>query len=290
MYELRQGGLYPTQEEIKASKNRLLQEIRTTEEKKQARGKIHWLSVFKYIAVAVVSICSTLGIQYLTDKNATVQYIELNMEAGPRMGHITLPDGTKVILNASTKLRFPDQFKKNIREVFLDGEAYFDVKRNEKAPFVIYTDKQKIHVLGTTFNVMDYVDDDYAITTLVSGKIKMSTVDENGDYGEPIILEPNQQVFFNRQTKQLALSAIRLDMNRTWVNKVYHFRNEPLFQITARLEKLHGVKILIQNEVLKETEFTGTFGLEQELNEVLHIINFEKQFTYKKVGDTIYIE
>lgn len=295
LYELREGGLYPTEDEMKGSKKRLFDKIKKVEEKEEAiqitlRKRKNLISIYKYIAVAIVCVCCTLGIQYLLNRKTGIQYTELAMESGPRMGHMTLPDGTKVVLNASTKLRFPDKFEKNLREVFLDGEAYFDVKRNEKAPFIVYTDKQKISVLGTKFNVLDYSDDEYAITTLVSGKVQMQTIDETGTLGKPVILEPSQQMFFNKQTKHQALSAVKLDMNRTWVNKVYHFKDEPLAQIVSRLEKLYGVKIHIENEELKNVECTGTFGLEQELDEILHIINLDKFFTYRTVDDEIFIE
>lgn len=294
-YEMRPGGLMPTKDELLESKDRLLEKIRKEEEKERiAQSELHRrtkrISLYKYVAVAVVCICCTLGAQYLLTRNTAPLYTELDMESGPRMGHMTLPDGTKVVLNASTKLRFPDKFEKDQRNVYLDGEAYFDVVKNAKAPFIVHTDKQKITVLGTQFNVMDYADDDYAITTLVSGKVKMQTANEEGKYGEAVILKPSQQLFFNRQTKQLALSTVKLDMSRTWVNKVYHFKEEPLIQITSRLEKLYGVKIHIQNEELKNAQCTGTFGLEQELEEVLRIINFEKLFTYKTVDEEIYIE
>lgn len=294
-YEMRPGGLFPTEDELEKSKEHLFEKIRKAEDKERIsqvefRKRKNLIAIYKYVAVAVVCVCFTLGIQYLFKKETPALFTELNMESGPRMGHMTLPDGTKVVLNASTKLKFPDKFEKNQRVIYLDGEAYFDVIKNVKAPFIVYTDKQKITVLGTRFNVMDYSEDDYSITTLVSGKVMMQAVDDAGEYGEAITMKPDQQVFFNKQTKQLALSAVKLDMNRTWVNKVYHFKGEPLVQICARLEKLYGVKIHIRNEKLKGEEFTGTFGLEQELDEVLHIINFEKQFTYKFENDEIFIE
>lgn len=294
-YDLRVGGLFPTADEMEESKKRLFTKIAKAEETERVlqmeqKKKRRLQTLGKYAAVALVCIMATLGVQYIMNTKSPRLYTELDMESGPRMGHMTLPDGTKVILNASTKLRFPDKFEKDMREVYLDGEAYFDVIRNEKAPFIVHTDKQKIRVLGTQFNVMDYSVDDYSITTLVSGAIQMQAVGKTGEYGDPVILKPNQQVFFNKENNHLALSNIEINMSRTWVNKVYHFKSEPLLQITTRLEKLYGIQIHIQNEELKETEFTGTFGLDQELDEVLRIINFEKQFTYEKTEDEIFIK
>ena len=295
VFELHSNGLYPTKEYIQESKERLFSKIRKTEEAKaeessMSRKREARISFFKYMAIAVVAIGLTLGVQHLLTPEEIITYTELDIESGPRMGHITLPDGTKAFLNASTKLRFPDKFEKNSRVVYLDGEAFFDVISNEKAPFIVHSSKQRIRVLGTKFNVMDYTEDDYAITTLVSGKIDLATIDETGEATKTMELHPDQQVFYSRTNKHIALSNIKTDMNRIWVNKIYHFKNEPLKMITSRLEKLYGVKISILNETLKDTEFTGTFKLGQDLNEVLSIINFERLFTYERTENEIFIK
>lgn len=295
IYELKNKGLYPTQKEIQESKERLLSKIRKEESKESDdlnvfRRKQARISLSKYIAIAIASICLTLGIQYLLTSEEEIVYTELNIESGPRMGHVTLPDGTKAFLNASTKLRFPDKFDKKSREVYLDGEAYFDVIGNKKSPFIVHSSKQKIRVLGTKFNVMDYSDDDYAITTLVTGKIDLTTINETGESSTPIVLEPDQQVFYSKANKHVALSNVKTDINRTWVNKIYHFKDTPLAQIASRLEKLYGIKINILNETLEHTEFTGTFSLGQKLEDVLYIINFEKLFSYEITGDEIFIK
>jgi len=232
----------------------------------------------------------TLGVQYILTSEPEITYTELDIESGPRMGHITLSDGTKVFLNASTKLRYPNKFDKKLREVYLDGEAYFDVIGNEKAPFIVHSNKQRIRVFGTKFNVMDYSDDDYAITTLVSGKIDLTTINETEGASDPIVLQPDQQVFYSKTNKHITLSNIKTDINRTWVNKIYHFKDEPLSQITSRLEKLYGIKISILNKDLENTAFTGTFKFGQELEEVLHIVNFEKLFTYEITENEIFIK
>ncbi len=285
IYELRRGGLYPSKEEIAQSLTRLTRKMKTDGQSKIKNQKLKIgnrpVGFYKYAAVAVIFICLTLGVQMLFRKDKPAVYTELDVESGPRMSHLTLPDGTKVVLNASTKFKFPDRFESDIREVFLDGEAFFDVARNEKAPFTIRTDKQTISVLGTVFNVMDYSADDYAITTVVSGSVKVQPASEAGNSGKEYILKPNQQAFFNKTTSEIALTNVKIDPTRTWVNKIYHFRDEPLLTITQRLEKFYGVKIIIADEALKNVRYTGTFPTNLEIDEVLKIINFDKQFTYK---------
>ena len=300
IYELRKGGSYPGKEEIAQSLRRLSKKLDVAKptfssakpiENQKSKMKNLMIGFYKYAAVAAIFVFLTLGTQMLFRKDTvkSVVYTELNVESGPRMSRLTLPDGTKVTLNASTKFKFPDQFDGGVREVFLDGEAFFDVTHNEKSPFVVRTGKQKISVLGTSFNVMDYSTDDYAVTTLVSGSVEIQAVSETNEHGKVYLLKPNQQAFFDKSSAEVTLSNVKIDMTRTWVNKIYHFRDEPLLTITQRLEKFYGVKIIITDDALKKEEFTGTFPTDLKIDEILKIINFDKQFSYAVKDETIVI-
>ncbi|MDR0844759.1 MAG: DUF4974 domain-containing protein [Tannerella sp.] len=289
IYELRIGGLYPTPEEIGESWKRLLAQLRQAETKPAIQpmagnsNRRLWIGLLKYAAVGAIFIGTTLGVQQLLKENppAEAHYTELDVESGPRMSHVTLPDGTRVVLNASTKFHFPDKFDAHLREVFLDGEAFFEVVHQEERPFVVHTSRQEISVLGTAFNVMDYSADDYAITTLVSGSVEIRPTAADSVQGKTCRLKPNQQAFLNKTTSELTLENIKIDTSRTWVNKMYHFRDEPLYRITQRLEKIYGLKIEITGEDLKEEKYTGVFRLESPIEEVMEIINYQKQFVYK---------
>ena len=278
IYELRKGGLYPDKDEIMHSLRRLNKKMNTVT---SLDAKKRFIGLFKYAAVAIIFIFLTLGIQMFFHKDVPVSYIELDVESGPRMSRLTLPDGTKVVLNASTRFKYPDRFDGKIREVFLDGEAFFNVTQDEKIPFVVRTDKQSISVLGTTFNVMDYSADDYAVTTLVSGSVKVQSQFEKGKTGKELILTPNQQVFINKTSSELTLSNIIIDISRTWVNKIYHFNDEPLSRIMQRLEKIYGVKIIIGDKAMQNEKYTGTFQTDKDIEDILNIIcKYNKKVTY----------
>ena len=286
MYALRKGGLYPSKEEIAQSMRRLTAKMNV--EKSDKKPKIY--GFYKYAAAAAVLIFLTVGIQMLFHKEEKqMAYIEMIVESGPNMRQITLPDSTKVMLNMFTKLTFPERFDDNLREVFLDGEALFDVTHNEESPFVVRTDKQEITVLGTTFNVMDYSADDYAVTTLVNGSVKMQPVSETEKQGKVYILEQNQQAFLDKTTSEVALTHVTIDPTRAWVNKMYQFRDRPLLEITQRLEKFFDVKIHIADEELKNVEYSGTFQTDQDIDEVMMFLNFGKQFSYTIENDVITI-
>jgi ferric-dicitrate binding protein FerR (iron transport regulator) len=289
IYDLHRGGLYPRSDEIEASWERLLAKMKQMETTPAGQpvagnhGRKRYLSLLKYASVAVVFICMTLVMEKLMWKKDSpareAQLIELDVASGPRMSHLTLPDGSKVVLNASTKFRFPDQFDAHAREVFLDGEAFFEVVHQAEKPFIVHTSHQKISVLGTTFNVMDYSADDYAITTLVSGSVEVQPSGAAPTASSR--LKPDQQAFLNKTTSELIVENIKIDTARMWVNKIYHFRDEPLHRIARRLEKIYGVEIDITDNVLKEEKYTGVFRLELPVEEVLKIINYQNQFTCK---------
>ena len=249
-----------------------------------------WLSIFKYAAAAVIVSLLTLGVQkYFHNDNHPVIYTELDVASGPRMSRLTLPDGTKIVLNASSKFKFPDRFDEDVREVFLDGEAFFEVAHNEKIPFVVHTGKQKINVTGTVFNVMDYSVDDYALTTLVSGSVEVQLLSETKEQQKMYVLKPNQQIFINKIPAEVTFSNVKIDPDRTWMNKIYHFHNEPLIRIMQRLEKFYGVKIDFTDEKLQNEKYTGTFPTNIAIDEILKIINYEKQFSYTIKNEIITI-
>ncbi|MDR1156494.1 MAG: DUF4974 domain-containing protein [Bacteroidales bacterium] len=290
LYDMRKGGLRPDDREIEQSWHRLAGKMKSSGNQEPVRNQKWQAGLYRYAAVAVIFVCLTLGVRMLFQKDRPVTYSELDVESGPRMSRLSLPDGSRVVLNASTRFRFPDKFDGDIREVFLDGEAFFDVAHNARQPFVVHTDQQRITVLGTSFNVMDYSADDYAITTVISGSVKVQPADNGGRPVGEYVLKPNQQAHFDKPSSEITLTGVKIDLSRTWVNKVYHFRDEPLLKIAQRLEKIYGVKIAIATDSLKEVRYTGTFLTSQEIDEVLKIINFDKQFSYQIDGGNITVK
>ena len=287
IYELRKGGNYPDKKDIAQSLKRLKAKMKVPPVSKKQRY-LTWF--YRYAAAVAILIVMTLSVKMLFREDMSLSYIELSTESGEIMNQISLPDGSEVNIYASTKLKYPDRFDDNIREVFLDGEAFFDVTHNENAPFVVHTDKQKITVLGTTFNVMDYSADDFAVTTLVSGSVKMQTVSKTGTTVNEYILENNQQTFLDKTTSEVTLHYnVKIDPTNTQVNKVYQFRERPLLEITQRLEKFYGVKIQIADESLKNVEYSGTFQTDQDIDEVMKFLNFGKEFSYTIENDIIII-
>lgn len=148
--------------------------------------------------------------------------------------HLTLADGTQVWLNAESRLEFPDRFTGNTREVRLKGEAYFEVKKDAKRPFIVHTDYLTTRVLGTSFNVRAYSARDAAVT-LVSGRVKVNA----GEMAKT--LSPGQQAAFSNS--QLTVKDVDTYPITQWKEGFFYFDNQSLFSIMQELARWYNVNV-----------------------------------------------
>lgn len=255
-----------------------------------------WLSSVKYAAIIVLAVGLGWGIHafhgntqssYLAKEDVT--YNEIHVQKGGRANTLILSDGTKVVLNAATTFRYPASFNGEYRQVYLDGEAYFEVTENEKKPFVVKLDKQDITVLGTTFNVQAYDNETYSVVTLLSGRVMLESFNESGESTGRMFLKPDQRAISDNKSGSVSLSDVNASLANAWVDGVYKFKDEPLSSIVKRLENYYNVKIHLDDKHLEQIKYTGTFSLDQDIQEVIRIIDYEKQFTFKRVKKDIFI-
>ena len=210
------------------------------------------------------------------DTTATVlHYNTLKVPHGKTFG-ITLSDGSKVTLNAGSELKYPVQFienKKN-RTVFLNGEAFFEVAKNETHPFIVNTQDMDVEVLGTHFNVTSYTEDYKTYTVLVEGKVaahnKLSVQDSK-------ILEPNQKVFFH--DNQLEIIPVNVQKYVAWVQGQLIFEDESFIVIENKLERKFNVTINNTYNELDEINITATFK-DETIDQVLKTFQTYIAFDY----------
>lgn len=255
-----------------------------------------WLSSVKYAAIIVLAVGLGWGIHafhgstqssYLAKEDVT--YNEIHVQKGGRANTLILSDGTKVVLNAATTFRYPASFNGEYRQVYLDGEAYFEVTENEKKPFVVKLDKQDITVLGTTFNVQAYDNETYSVVTLLSGRVMLESFNESGESTGRMFMKPDQRALSDNISGSVSLSDVDASLTNTWINGEYKFKDEPLSSIVKRLENYYNVEIHLDDKHLEQIKYTGTFSLDQDIQEVIRIIDYEKQFTFKRVKKDIFI-
>lgn len=176
---------------------------------------------------------------------------------------LTLADGTKVWLNADSWLEFPVRFVGRQREVKVKGEVFFEVAKDSLHPFVVSTDKAKVRVLGTAFNVRAYPEEAYR-TTLLEGSVEIV------HRGETVKLKPNEQWILDGEIGQVAVVEPRVVSG--WVNGSFAFENELLTVVFQELERWYDVEVFLVNAKIKELRFTGIFPRYGSMDKVLEII------------------
>lgn len=200
----------------------------------------------------------------------------------PRGGQyqLTLPDGTRVWLNAQSTLVYPSRFGGDERVVELDGEAYFDVSQvsgiepGPKIPFRVKTRNQTVEVVGTAFNISAYADEAITTTTLVSGRIGVQD-----HYGNSIQLRPNQQSLVGGNRNRIDVRDIDPTAAIAWKNNMFLFHNTSLSDIMRQLHRWYDVRIDI-DQIPQET-FFGEISRDVPLSEVLEMIEMTSQYEFK---------
>ena len=260
--------------------------------KSKVLGKQFWLSFLRYAAIIVIAMGVGVGMnQWISNRlyAGDMEYNEIVVEKGGRANTLLLSDGSKIILNASTRFKYPTSFNGDERVVHLEGEAYFEVAKNHSKPFIVKLKNQQITVLGTSFNIQAFNDDRFSVTTLLSGSILLESFDAQGRKMSSMKLKPNQQARSDNRTGSIFLSETDASISNAWVGGKYRFKDETLVSIVKRLENYYGVNIRLAHDSLRNIRYTGTFSLDQGIQEVLDIINSEKQFTFMKDGKDILI-
>jgi transmembrane sensor len=186
---------------------------------------------------------------------------------------IILSDGTKIWLNAESRLRYPAKFKGDTREVYLTGEAFFDVAKDKKHPFIIHTDKMDTKVLGTSFNVQAYPDQTTQEVSVLTGRVNVkSTVTE-----ENVYVTPGQKVVFKSQSNKLkAFTDIPVNSISLWRKNIIVFEDAPLPEVIATINRNYNVTIEIGNKNLNNLKISAYFKelpVDQVVALVCNIIN-----------------
>ena len=190
--------------------------------------------------------------------------------------NLQLPDGTSVWLNASSEIIYPAYFSGSTREIHLNGEAYFEVEHNASKPFIVHTETFDIKVLGTKFNVEAYTGMEGFTTALMEGSVEV-TDRKNKD--KSVRLYPAQKVAF--RNGELCKSPIdNYDVYR-WREGLICFKETRFADLMRQLEKNYGVRILINNEAVKEKVFSGKFRTTDGIDNALRLLQKEGHYTFE---------
>jgi transmembrane sensor len=246
----------------------------------------------KWIRIAVASVASCLllfGIWNFENSRVdpsvdlsenTLTYLERNVGKGKKLT-IKLEDGSEVKLNSESSIRFPEKFTNGKREVFLEGEAFFNVTPDPSRPFIVHTKSLQTRVLGTSFIVKEDVSNKEGTVAVLTGKVQVSIQDSLAtSSSEKFYLEPMDAVSFDSFEYSLKKIRVNYDDVFSWKDNVISFRNASFKEITTKLEIWYGVEFAVSKDFLTKQDYTGKFE-DQTLEEVLLGLSFIYDFDFE---------
>jgi transmembrane sensor len=225
-------------------------------------------------------------------ENSKDNLTEIMIPKGQR-GHITMADGTGVWINADSRLRYPTQFNEKTREVFLEGEAFFEVAHDKQKPFLVHTTTIDVKVLGTRFNISSYTNDLKTETTVAEGCVsirgKENLKNREGLQGE-IKLLPNNKAVLNKGDDNFELEKVNVEMATAWKDGTICFDEKSLNEIARMIERQFDVEIVIENPLIKDNIYTATFEKGKTVEDILYALKRSSNFDYKISGRKITIQ
>lgn len=239
-----------------------------------------WLLALGSVAAAIV-VVFTIVLQKTAVRtvsaadNLTVMNVPANQQK-----QVDLADGSKIKVNSLSVLKYPVKFDGKIREVYLSGEAYFDIEHDASKPFIIHTGKVVTTVLGTAFNIREDKKEHTIVVTVTRGKVSVA----NGS--QPLgIITPNQQISFNEVNLKHIQKNVDAEKVIAWLESNLHFNNVTFADAASQLQQQFKVKISFANEKVKNCRFTGTAIKAEKLDEILNIMCMFNNATYKTRAD-----
>ncbi len=246
----------------------------------------------KYAAV-ILPIVMVMSIWMYMGKSdsSNMDMVECFVPNGEQK-EISLPDGTKVILNSGSFFLYPEKFNNKYRKVYLSGEAYFDVAHKENQPFTVHTGRLNIEVLGTKFNVEAYSDDSQITTTLKQGKVKLS-VEANPESGS-IVMKPDEQVVYNVKSGEMKLSTVNAEDYSSWTDGSLRFVECPLSEVMKVVGRKYDVSFRYDEKInldeLYTIVFTDEDTIEQVMNLMKSLIGNGMEYSIKDNSVYLYVE
>lgn len=226
-------------------------------------------------------------LEYVQPDSLHKKELEFNQLIIPKgtFYHLVLSDGTKVWLNADSKIKYPVSFGQDKREVSLRGEGYFEVAKDSSRPFIVSTDKMDVKVLGTTFDVNTYEDEGKSFVVLVEGLVEVSA-----GKGESRIITPGYMAEVNMHDVQAKIHVSKCDTEHyiAWKSGNFSFRNASLTEILKRVSRYYDVTV-IREQVFEEEYYTGDVSSDVSLESLLAVIESSTSVSFKVERKIVYV-
>jgi ferric-dicitrate binding protein FerR (iron transport regulator) len=219
-----------------------------------------------------------------------IKYNTLKVPYG-KIFNIELSDGTKVYLNSGTSLRFPVNFiEGHDREVFIEGEAFFEVTKSKLSQFKVSSNNTSVNVYGTKFNFKYFPEDNFCEVILTEGSLGVSKINLEND-GEIFIIKPGEKAKVLFDEDKIERSRVNVKLYTSWINGRVAFRNESLPNLIQKLERIYNVIIINSNDNIADKKFTATILYKEEsINEVLSYLSQVYGLEYQILDNKILIK
>lgn len=258
---------------------KLLEKTKLSNAKNRLRSRM--LQTMRYAAVVIFVVLSGFGAKKIFDRieQSNITYIEV-MAADKERKEIILPDGSTVVLNARSSLRYPNKFIADNRMIEIKGEAFFQVSKDKDHPFIVRTDEGDVKVLGTSFDVKAYKEDKLFSVSVKTGKVEVKMKESL------MRLLPNECLIYNKENGEMTKRKDNAEKVTSWIQGGLYFNNTPIQSIVLELERMYGCKIeLDSNCVFDETLFGEHDN--QSLEAVLKSIEYSTGIKNKKENERI---
>ena len=236
-----------------------------------------------------VTIGDLESVNQESKKNKAIAFNTLIVPYGKR-SEIKLADGSKVWLNSGSKLVFPVSFVGDKREVYLEGEAIFEVSHDKNYPFIVKANNHEIEVLGTVFNVSNYTDENSINTVLKSGSVQINFKNDSFlNSSESIRIKPGTMAVYHRNNKYITESKVDVEKHFSWREGIFIFKKDPLDVIMKKISRYYNIDIIISDEVLANETFSGYLDVKDNVENVINSIKETTDFQYSINEDQIII-
>lgn len=273
--ELAQSGFDKFEKALKTKHNKLERVVR-----KIGRW-YNWAAAVFIIPILVA------GAYFYSQREKPQEWVEEYAGYG-QYKTVELPDNSKISLKAGSKIIYPKQFRNSKREVYVSGEAYAEIVKDTERPFILLAGEVKVEVLGTEFNIKSYIEDDFIAVSLIEGSVRMG-MNYNGNLTHRI-LKPGEIVKFSKSTGRIKENTFLLSSGKKiYGGKGHYFMDESLAEIVNALERHFDIKIIIENNKLKEERFFSAFVNNESVDEILAALNFDKKMNITRRSEVIFI-
>ncbi|MCD8184240.1 MAG: DUF4974 domain-containing protein [Bacteroides sp.] len=281
LYHLGKCNESVDEKNMEKAEKRLFKRLESEKAKQHKMRKMY--SWVRYAAM-IIGAFFLGGLGYFVYQSNHPAEVLLAVTTKNEIKELKLPDRTRVWINKYTTLKYPREFAENGRKVYLEGEGYFDVKRNPEKPFVVQSEAMQVRVLGTVFNFKSDRVNMSAVATLLKGEIEVKGNHEEG----MIVLSPGQKAELNGVTRRLVVKQVDTGFEN-WHNNQFVFEKADIFTIAKTLENSYGVKIILAPDMDMKKTYSGTLKKKESVEAVLDLIKNIIPIEYKVVGNSVFL-